>query len=99
MGKEAKNGFLLLTKHGLNKPMDKTKHLVSNWGREKRRERGEEQKERRIGRGRGRREEEEEEGKRKKRSQAPKMYGTTWAFKAWNCFPYNCIVISLFPKT
>ena len=72
-----------------------------NWsqiGRKKRRERGEEQKERRRGRGRGRREEEEE----KPRSRGMELwilYGTTWAFKAWNCFPYNCIVISLFPKT
>ena len=64
----------------------KTK-LVSNWGREKRRERGEEQMERRRGRGRGRKEEEEEKPSSKK----------VWnymAFKVLNGFPCNCMVIS-----
>ena len=57
-----------------------------NWsqiGREKRRERGGEQKERRIGRGRGRREEEEE--KRKKRSQDQEVWNYM-GFKALNGF-------------
>ena len=49
-----------------------------NWsqiGREKRRERGEEQKERRRGTGRGRRE------------AKIKRYGTTWTFNALNGSP------------
>ena len=47
-----------------------------------------------------RREEEEEEEKRKKEEPKSKvwnlgfLYGTTWAFKALNGFPCNCIVIS-----
>ena len=41
-----------------------------------------------------RREEEEEEEKKRKKMEEPKRYGTTWAFKALNGFPCNCMVIS-----
>ena len=83
MRKEAKNGFPNVALEGVDK---RRPNLVSKREKTVERERERRGKERR----RRRREEEEE----KKRSHDPKRYGTTWAFKALNCFPCNCMVIS-----
>ena len=76
-------------KHGLNKTWIRA-NLVS-FLRDQTVEREGRGKERRRGRGR---EEEENRGRRREVQARPKRYGTTWAFKALNGFPCNCMVIS-----
>ena len=89
----------VLAKHGLKVGIKISYILVSQkrekrW-RPKREKNGGEEKEKR------RREEEEEEEKEKRREEeedgGAKRYGTTWAFKALNGFPCNCMVISCLP--
>ena len=72
-------------KHGLNKTWIRAFGLSFLRDQTVERERGR-GKERRRGRGREEEEKREEEAK-------PKRYGTTWAFKALNGFPCNCMVI------
>ena len=83
-------GFFVLAKHGLKGKIKISYILVSK--RERTRREGEK-----------RRRKEEEEKKRKKEDSSQDqakvwnlgfLYGTTWAFKALNGFPCNCIVIS-----
>ena len=74
-----------LAKHGLNKTWDLRQIGLSFLRDQKRGEEGEKRK----------REKKRKKKRRKgrRRSQA-KRYGTTWAFKALNGFPCNCMVIS-----
>ena len=81
--------FFDLAKHGLIKTWDKSKFgLIFE-----RPKRGEEK-------GKRKREKRKRKKKKRKRRSSKKvrnymvLYGTTWAFKALNGFPCNCMVIS-----
>ena len=75
-----------LAKHGLTKTWDLRPKIGLQIERKLWRRKGEE-KERRRRRGRGR-------GRKEIKQAKIKRYGTTWAFKALNGFPCNCMVIS-----
>ena len=82
-----KNGFLS-SKHGLKVGIKISYILVSKReknGREEQKEKEEEEKKKKK---------EEEEKSSKKVWHYMVLYGITWAFKALNGFPCNCMVIS-----
>ena len=86
-------GFIYLAKHGLNKHGLKTK-LVSNWGREKRREREGREK----GEKKRKRKREEEKRKKNERSSSNQKGMELHGILKF-CMNFDALmVISLFPK-